>query len=65
MVKSIGQSPWMVQRAKLDVTVNNPGLSKALVLDMNGMVTQTLELKRSAGAVTFRFPAAAMYVVLQ
>ncbi len=65
VVKSIGQSPWMVQRAKLEVTVNNPALSKALVLDMNGMVTQTLELKRSAGAVSFRFPATAMYVVLQ
>ncbi|RFO96225.1 hypothetical protein DIC66_14610 [Rhodoferax lacus] len=65
LVKSIGQSPWMVQRAKLDVTINNTGLQTATVLDMNGMAVQTLDLKRSAGGVGFRFPAAAMYVVLQ
>ncbi len=64
-VTSFGQAPWMVQRAKLDVTINNPGLQRATVLDMNGMALQSLALQRSSGGVALRFPAAAMYVVLQ
>ena len=65
VVKSFGQSPWMVQRAQLDVAINNTGLQSATVLDMNGMAVQTLELKRSAAGVGFRFPPTAMYVMLQ
>ena len=64
-VQSYGQSPWMVQRARLDVDIHNPGLQSATVLDMNGMPVQSLELKRNATGVAFRFPPTAMYVVLQ
>lgn len=64
-VQSFGQSPWMVQRAKLEVTVNNTELRTATVLDMNGMAVQSLPLVRSNDGVRLRFPPNAMYVLLQ
>ncbi len=35
-VVNIGKAPWQVTRAKLTLTIRNPGLSKATVLDANG-----------------------------
>jgi hypothetical protein len=64
-VVSFGSAPWQVAQAQLDVTVNNSGLRRATVLDMNGMAVQTLALEQTAHGVHFRFPAKAMYVVLQ
>jgi hypothetical protein len=64
-VKSIGRAPWVVDAAMLDVAVRNPGITSATVLDMNGMPAGTVPLARSATEVTFRFPAAAMYVLLR
>lgn len=64
-VQSFGLSPWMVQRAKLEVTINNTELRTATVLDMNGMALQNLPLQRNADGVRLRFPPTAMYVVLQ
>ncbi len=62
---SHGQAPWQVIKGQLQVSINNPALSRASVLDMNGMVIDTLPLQRSATQVSFRFPDSAMYVVLQ
>lgn len=64
-VQSFGQAPWMVQRAKLEVSIANTGLRSATVLDMNGMAVQNLPLQRDAEGVRLRFPPSAMYVVLQ
>jgi hypothetical protein len=64
-VKSIGGAPWLVEAALLDVAIRNPALTSATALDMNGMPIATLPLRRSATQVEFRFPAAAMYVLLR
>jgi hypothetical protein len=64
-VVSFGHAPWQVRNAALEVTLNNPGLRTATVLDMNGMALQTLPLERSAQGVSLRFPTNAMYVVLR
>jgi hypothetical protein len=64
-VQEVGHTPWQVQSARLDVTLNNLHVRTATVLDMNGMPMQTLDLKRASGSVSLRFPANAMYVVLQ
>jgi hypothetical protein len=65
VVTSFGQAPWQVEAAMLDVVVKNPLLTQATVLDMNGMPTGTVPLTRAATSVAFRFPPAAMYVVLR
>jgi hypothetical protein len=64
-LESFGAAPWQVVRARLDVTVRNPGLTTATVLDMNGMAIKTFPLMRSATQVEFSFPESAMYVVLR
>ena len=35
-VVNIGKAPWQVTRAKVTLTIRNPGLAKATVLDANG-----------------------------
>lgn len=64
-IRSVGRAPWLVESARLEVAIRNPGLSRATVLDMNGMPAGALPLERSSTQVAFRFPAAAMYVLLR
>ena len=64
-VEAVGQSPWLVQQAKLDVVITNPYVRRATVLDMNGMPVQTMELRRTGNSAALRFPSTAMYVMLQ
>lgn len=64
-IQSVGKAPWQVVKAQLEVTVDNPALRSATVLDMNGMSVGTVPLHRSATRVSFNFPETAMYVVLQ
>ncbi|MES1161582.1 MAG: hypothetical protein ABUL50_00800, partial [Rhizobacter sp.] len=64
-VVSFGQAPWQVESALLDVVIKNPHLTSATALDMNGMASGPVALKREGAQVSFRFPAAAMYVVLR
>jgi hypothetical protein len=60
-----GKMPLQVEKTDATVTVANPLLSKAVVLDANGMATSTsLEVKRLGGKVSVTLPSIAMYVVL-
>jgi hypothetical protein len=60
-----GKMPLQVEKTDARVTVANPLLSKAVVLDANGMATSTsLEVKRQGGKVSVILPSSAMYVVL-
>ena len=63
-VQSVGQSPWLVQSAQLEVALRNPALHRATVLDMNGMPLQNLPLQRQGDTVSLHFPPHAMYVLL-
>ena len=64
-IKSFGRAPWQVASARLEVSVRNPALREAVVLDMNGMPAGTVPLRRSAEGVSFSFPERAMYVILR
>jgi len=64
-VKSYGRAPWQVESAALEVVVKNPRITSATALDMNGMATGPVPLRRTAGEVGFSFPTSAMYVVLR
>jgi hypothetical protein len=60
-----GGNPWQIRKSSVTVTVKNPALKKATVLDANGMPVKTLPLAAANGAVTVTFPSDALYVVLQ
>jgi hypothetical protein len=60
-----GRPPWRILKADLEVTIRNPSLRVAQVLDANGNAVGNVELAKAPGGVSFKFPAAALYVVLQ
>jgi hypothetical protein len=64
-VVSTGTIPWAVEDTKMTVTVKNPVLRKAKLLDINGNVRGDLTVATSAGAIKFSLPKDAMYIVLQ
>ena len=64
-VVSYGRAPWMIQRSHLAIELANEKISRALVLDANGMPVRDVPLENSAGSKRFQFPGDALYVVLE
>jgi hypothetical protein len=64
-VVNFGHAPWMIGRAGVEISVANPALQTARVLDANGMPVGMVALESSGGRATFKFPPDALYVVLQ
>ncbi len=60
-VLNYGKAPWMVEAAKVKVTLRNRALKRATVLDMNGMPRGRVAFSNGS----FAFPADAMYVVVE
>ena len=64
-VVNFGGAPWMIVRAGVEISVANPALKRARMLDANGMPVSEVALESAGGRVTFNFPPDALYVVLQ
>jgi hypothetical protein len=64
-VVSFGHAPWMIVRADLSMVVNNSKVTKARVLDANGIPVGDVPLEQAAGGKRFRFPEDALYVLLE
>jgi hypothetical protein len=65
VVDSVGQAPWAVESADLELSFKGMNLVSATVLDMNGMAANTVSLVSSGSETTMQFPSNAMYVILQ
>jgi hypothetical protein len=62
---SRGKDQLQVENTAATVSVANPGLGKAVLLDVNGMATPAaVETKRGGGKLTVVLPANTMYLVL-
>ena len=62
---SSGKPPLQVENLEATITVANSRLTKAILLDVNGMATQMpVEVKLADGKLSATLPARAMYVVL-
>ena len=60
-----GTMPWQVEKASVTLSIDNPGLTTATLLDLDGLPTATpIELTRAKGAVKVTLPPNAMYLVL-
>jgi hypothetical protein len=55
----------MIVNGDVTLALNNTTITKARVLDANGMPVKEVPLTTSAGRTTLKFPADALYVVLQ
>jgi len=64
-VVNYGRAPWPVTRAHFALTISNPGLAKATVLDANGNAAGEGKLTKRGDEVELRFPEDASYVILQ
>ena len=63
---SRGKDPLQMENAEVTVSVANGRLTKAVLLDVNGMATTTpVEIRRAEGRLTVVLPANSMYLVLQ
>ncbi|MFT7513400.1 MAG: hypothetical protein ACI9QL_002613 [Candidatus Omnitrophota bacterium] len=59
-IERIGKPPFRIENTQVSVTLKNPRLQKASVLDINGYVTSTVDVTNG----TVRLPADALYLVL-
>ena len=55
----------MIVKGNVTLVLKNTEITKAHVLDANGMPGKEIPLITSAGRTRFKFPADALYVVLQ
>jgi len=55
----------MIVCADVTLTISNPHLKTARVLDPNGMPLKAVPLENSGGRQTFKFPDDALDVVLE
>jgi len=63
-VVNYGQAPWRIVNHAMTFTINNPTLTTATVLDLNGLPKGTLALQKQDRAITFSFPQDAKYLLL-
>ena len=64
-ILNFGQAPWKLIRNQTMLTINNPNLSEATPLDMNGMPQGTVEIIKNNGVISFSFPSDAKYLLLR
>jgi hypothetical protein len=64
LIEWTGKMPWRVQNADLRVELRNAFLSRALLLDGNGLPERELPLEKTADGVTLACPPDSMYIVL-
>ena len=56
-VVSFGRAPWMIVNGDVTLALKNTKITKARVLDANGMPVKEVPLAASAGRKTLKFPA--------
>ncbi|MCY2929449.1 MAG: hypothetical protein NTV86_08130 [Planctomycetota bacterium] len=64
-VVSFGKAPWQIVKGDVTVTIRNPGLKAAVILDANGMPLGRAALEATRDGATLTFPPEALYVVLE
>ncbi len=65
-VEAFGNAPWQVEKASnLTVSIANPDLSKATVLDPNGMPLGEAKVSRDGGHLVLTCPEDALYVIVE
>ncbi|MEM6973804.1 MAG: hypothetical protein AAF577_13465 [Pseudomonadota bacterium] len=63
-VASFGEAPWQVDRVSATLSLRNPGISRATVLDGNGMPVGDVPLARQGGTINLTLPDNALYLLL-
>lgn len=64
-IVNYGKAPWRIVDSDLTVTLTNPQIKEAVVLDLHGVSKQVLPLTRQGASVRFQLPADAKYLILR
>lgn len=64
-IENVGTAPWRLDTPKMTVTIKNPGLKTAKILNENLEEVGKANMTKSSSGVILTFPSAAMYVVLE
>jgi hypothetical protein len=63
-ILATGQPPWRIVNTDVTLTVNNPRLQTATLLDTSGYVLQKAAGEQADGKFTIKLPANTLYLVL-
>ncbi len=64
-IVATGLPPWQIVNTEVTLTVNNPGIKKATLLNTAGYAAKEVKGVMKEGKFTLTLPADAMYVVLE
>lgn len=64
-IVNTGHMPWQVTNTDATITVANPALKTATLLDVNGVAVRTIPVTHAGGKLTVKLPSNALYVILQ
>ncbi|MFW6119159.1 MAG: hypothetical protein ACOC7S_02370 [Planctomycetota bacterium] len=59
-----GKPPWRIANTRATLTIENPNLAKATLLDEAGYVDRSVPVTRRDGTLSVRLPEDTMYVIL-
>jgi hypothetical protein len=59
-----GKMPWMAQPTRVELTVRNRNVNKAILLDLAGYPVRELDVKRRGDALLVDLPPESLYVIL-
>jgi hypothetical protein len=64
-IVSYGKAPWAIVNADATLSIKNAALTKAVVLDANGMAVREIALEKNGERAVLKLPEDALYIVLQ
>ncbi len=64
-ITATGEPPWRFASTKLKITIDNPGIARARLLDSTGCAARDVELQRDGDRVTVELPPDAIHVILE
>jgi hypothetical protein len=59
-----GRPPWRLADNRVKLSLNNPALRRAIVLDVDGYPRHEISLERQGGEVILDAPPDCLYVIL-
>ena len=64
-IVATGKPPWRIANTEATLTIANPNLTRAVLLDQSGYTAKDVPVESQGGKLTIRLPADTMYLVLQ
>jgi hypothetical protein len=64
-IVSFGKAPWQIANADVTIAIQNSAVTKARVVDVNFMPIADVPLQAAGTQKTLKFPADALYVILE